>query len=203
MVIILASTSPYRVEQLRNFGLDFLAVPPKVDEDKLKSKKLSPAKLSAYLAYKKSQSLAVDHFEDIVIGADQLVSLSGRILGKPHTREKAIEMLKKMSGKTHQLITSLCVIHKGKVHQKTVIAKITMRKLSRDEIVAYIYRDNPLDCAGSYKLEKSGLSLVKKLSVSDPSSLVGLPLISLMKILLKTREPIPFTSQRGSRTKEK
>jgi septum formation protein len=70
-----------------------------------------------------------------------------------------------------------------------------MRKLKRDEILAYIYRDNPLNCAGSYKLEKSGLSLVKSLKVSDPSSLTGLSLMSLMKILLKLDSPIPFKNK--------
>ncbi|MEQ1666090.1 MAG: Maf family protein, partial [Bdellovibrionales bacterium] len=107
----------------------------------------------------------------------------------------AIKMLQSMSGKTHLLITSICVIYKTKVYQRTVVARIKMRKLKRDEILEYIYRDNPLNCAGSYKLEKSGLSLVKSLKVSDPSSLTGLSLLSLMKILLKLDIPIPFKNK--------
>lgn len=196
MEVILASTSTYRIEQLKNFGLEFRALPPPIDEESLKTRHLSPLQLSRYLACKKAKSISQKHPHDLIIGADQLVNLKGKILGKPHSRGNAIAMLQKMSGKTHKLITSLCLIYKGHKFVETVVAKITLRKLGRDEIISYVYRDSPLDCAGSYKFELSGLSLVKKMSVSDPSSLVGIPLISLTKLLLKTGVPIPFVKQR-------
>lgn len=192
MEILLASTSPYRKEQLKNFGLEFRAIAPKIDEESFKSSKLNPKKLCEFLAEKKAESLVASHPSDLIIGADQLVNLNGKILGKPKSREKAIVMLRQMSGKTHQLITALCICYKGKTYHATVVAKIKMRKLSRSDILQYIYRDNPLDCAGSYKFEMSGLSLVKRMSVSDPSSLTGLPLISLTHLLLKIGEPVPF-----------
>ncbi|MCB0350539.1 MAG: septum formation protein Maf [Bdellovibrionales bacterium] len=192
MQIILASTSPYRRQQLKDFGLEFRSIAPKFDEESFKSSKLHPRKLCTLLAQKKAESLTSQHPNALILGADQLVNLEGKVLGKPKTREKALQMLKQMSGKTHELITCLCVCYQGKVYKATVVAKIKMRKLTRDEILRYIYRDNPLDSAGSYKFEMSGLSLVKKMTVPDPSSLTGLPLISLMQILLKIGEPIPF-----------
>lgn len=197
MEIILASSSPYRILQLEQFGLEFRAIQPKVNEEALKSSRFSPQKLSTFLAFKKAESLSKEFPHDIIIGADQLVNLKGQILGKPGTREKAAEMLRKMSGKTHQLITSICLLHKGRRYEDTVVAKITLRRLTRNEILNYIYRDQPLDCAGSYKFEMSGYSLVKRMSVSDPSSLTGLPLISLMNLLLKIGEPIPFIHKRA------
>ena len=196
MQIVLASTSPYRAQQLRDFGLEFTAKAPLFDEEGFKATKLSPSHLCRTLAFKKAESLKSTHPNDIIIGADQLVSFKKKVLGKPHTRENAIAMLQKMSGRTHRLITSLCVLHKNKIYSKTIIAKIRLRKLSREEVISYIYRDNPLDCAGSYKFERSGLSLVQSMSVSDPSSLTGLPLISLTRFLRKTGEPIPFINKR-------
>jgi septum formation protein len=198
MKIILASTSRYRIEQLKQFGLDFTSIAPAMDEDSFKNQKMTPKNLSRFLALKKAESLMSAHPNDIIIGADQLVNLKGQILGKPKTRENALKMLTAMSGKTHELITSLCVLAHGKKHMATVTAKIKMRSLKKDEVLRYISLDNPLDCAGSYKLEMSGLSLVKSLRVSDPSSLTGLPLLSLMKLLLKIGEPLPFLLKRDT-----
>jgi len=192
MKLILASTSPYRIEQLKNFGLEFQPYKPKLDEEALKNQiwqntVRSPKKLCEALAKAKALSLREDHTNAWIIGADQLVNLKGQILGKPGTRDKAIDMLKKMSGRTHQLITSVALVTSESVYQETVIAKIKMRKLSRDEILETLYRDSPLDCAGSYKFEKSGFRLIEKLSVTDPSSLIGIPLLSLSRMLRKAK----------------
>jgi septum formation protein len=194
--LILASTSPYRQEQLKDFGLQFRSVAPLVDEDALKAalpkKSRTGKKICVYLAQEKARSVAALHPSACVLGADQLVELNGHILGKPKTREGALAMLTKMQGRTHNLITSLVLITPKKTLRETVVVKIKMRRLSRNEILEYIYRDNPLDCAGSYKFEKSGLSLIEKMNVSDPSALIGLPLISLVRLFKKAREPIPF-----------
>ena len=196
MKIILASTSPYRQQQLKDFGLRFLARAPLVDEEKLKSGRRSPRALSRYLAQKKAESLLATEPHAVIIGADQLVSFQGQVLGKPKTAKNARAMLTKMQGRSHQLHTSLCVLFAGRSFLATVTANITLRKLTKREIVDYVERDQPLDCAGSYKFERSGLSLVQKLRVSDPSSLTGLSMLEVMRLLLKissqSGEPIPF-----------
>ncbi len=192
--LILASTSKYRRAQMRAFGLRFRATPPLVDEDSLKRQnpRLRPVALARLLALKKAQSLLPDHPDAIIIGADQLIHFKGRVLGKPGSSEKAKKMLRALSGETHQLITSVCVLAKGRRLRSVVVANITLRKLTKHEIEQYIALDSPLDCAGSYKLEKAGLSLVEKLRVSDPSSLTGLPMMKLHQLLLQTGAPIPF-----------
>lgn len=199
MNIILASQSPYRRQQLEDFGLQFSTAKPAIDEEQLKSaalkkKSMTPARLAQLLAEAKAYSLTEQFPDAAIIGADQLVAYKKTILGKPGTRQGAIQQLQKLSGKTHLLVTAVAVAAKGKVKSKVVVAKIKMRRLTRDEILASIYRDNPIDCAGSYKLEKSGLCLIEKLSVSDPSALMGLPLIALNHLLRSYKEPLPFRS---------
>lgn len=192
MNVILASQSPYRQKQLTDFGLEFRAESPLIDEERLKQKRMNPARLARFLAEAKAKSLTARHPDAAIIGADQMVVLKKKILGKPGTRQKAIEQLQKLSGQTHSLVTAVAVARGNKVYSDVVVAKIKMRRLTRDEILASIYRDSPLDCAGSYKLEKSGLSLVEKISVSDPSALMGLPLVALHRLLRKFKEPLPF-----------
>lgn len=192
MQIILASQSPYRQQQLRDFGLEFEIASPRVDEDELKNRFRAPAKLARFLAEEKARSLTELYPRAAIIGADQLVAFKKTILGKPGTREQAIQQLQRLSGKTHSLVTAVAVAHGKNVRSEVVVAKIKMRRLTRDEILASLYRDHPLDCAGSYKLEKSGLSLVAKISVSDPSALMGIPLLTLHRLLKSFKEPLPF-----------
>lgn len=180
--IVLASTSRYRKAQLRDAGLKFQSIPSHVDEKSF-HRKHSGSKLSQTLAYEKALAVARNHPNCVVIGADQLVSMGRKTLGKPGSANKAAQMLKQMSNRTHYLHTSLCMIYNQKVLSETITARIRMRKLSVDEIRAYVKKDNPIHCAGAYMFEKSGLSLVSSLDVSDPSSLIGLPMISLFKIL--------------------
>lgn len=197
MQIILASTSPYRAQQLRDLGIRFRAVSPPFDEETFKREHdLSPKMLAQHLACEKAMSVFT-HLNSIrrrprkdavVIGADQLVCLENKILGKPGGRSRAIGMLTKMQGRRHQLITSVCVIDSnGKKYEHTEIVDIKMRRLTRKQIVKYVAHDKPYDCAGSYRLEKGGLALVKQMKVQDPSSLVGLPLMALTDILLRIK----------------
>lgn len=208
MQIILASKSPYRIAQLKDFGLKFRALRPTIDEEQLKAYFFRnmkrppkrgdvvdmhlPNRLSRFLAAKKAESLALLHPDHVIIAADQLVNYQGEVMGKPKSPARAEAMLRKMSGKPHELITSLCVISHGRVFRRTVTAKIHLRKLTDEEIKLYVKRDNPVDCAGAYKFEQSGLSLVERMSVTDPSSLIGLPLMALHKILRNLGDDIPF-----------
>lgn len=192
MQVILASQSPYRKEQLKAYGLIFESRKPEVDEEEFKSKSISPRKLAVLLSEEKALSLSGKFNEAVIIGSDQLVSLKGQVLGKPGTKQKAISQLSTMSGRTHELITAVTVYFRGKTYSDFDVAKIKMRKLNRDDIISYVYRDDPLDCAGSYRFEKSGYSLVESIKLEDPSSLMGLPLIKLGKILRGLKEPLKF-----------
>lgn len=179
--LVLASTSPYRKELLQKLGLPFQAQAPNCDEDAYKARIQDPAELATTLARLKAESLA--SADNCVIGGDQVAALDSEILGKPGSFEKACEQLMKMQGRAHRLITALHVIHKGQHHPILDITEIHMRALDRSQIESYVRRDEPFDCAGSYKIEKSGLVLVQQLKTNDFSSIQGVPLIALTNLL--------------------
>lgn len=179
--LILASTSVYRKQQLSQLGFTFEANRPVCDEDAVKARIKDPVELATTLAKMKAESLATA--DNCVIGGDQVGALGELILGKPKTFEKACEQLEKMSGRTHQLITAVCVIFKGKAYPILDVTTLHMRKLSRAEIEDYVRRDDPLDCAGSYKIEKSGIALFDKIESEDFTAIQGLPLMKLSKTL--------------------
>lgn len=181
--LILASTSKYRQELLTRLARPFIAKTPLIDEEKEKDTSLTPQSLAEKLAFLKAQSLsAAGH---VVIGGDQLVAFEGRIIGKSHTKEKAIEQLLSMQGKSHQLITAVCVFDEHEVLPYTDITHMHMKKLSRAQIERYVELDLPLDCAGSYKIEKHGIMLFDKIESQDFTAIQGLPLIALNQILEK------------------
>lgn len=182
--LILASTSKYRQELLSRLAYDFTATPPLIDEEKEKDPSLSPRALAEHLAQLKAASLKAAG--KVVIGGDQLVSFEGRILGKSHTKEKAIEQLLSMQGKTHELITAICVYDGLKAVPYTDVTKMTMKSMTREQIARYVDLDSPTDCAGSYKIEKHGIMLFEKIESQDFTAIQGLPLIELGKILEKT-----------------
>lgn len=183
--LILASQSPYRKAQLDAMGLKFSTASSNFDEDSLKKSLKNPVKLAQELAYQKALQVQKSEPDAIIIGCDQLVALGSEILGKAGSVDKAKAQLKKMSGKTHKLISAICVLNGKKRYEDVIIAKIKMRKLSINEISLYVDRDKPMDCAGSYRFESGAYGLIEKMDVSDPSSLIGTPLISLGKLLRK------------------
>ena len=179
--LILASTSKYRQELLSRLAFNFTAQPPLLDEEKEKDPALSPRALAEKLAFMKAETLAGPG--KVVIGGDQLVSFNGKILGKPHTKEKAVEQLLSMQGKVHELITAVCVFDGDKALPFTDITTMHMKVLSRAQIERYVELDSPLDCAGSYKIEKHGISLFDKIESQDFTAIQGLPLLRLHQIL--------------------
>lgn len=192
MKLVLASQSPYRKALLENFGLKFETQSPRVDEEKLK--KNGPAdliELTRYLALKKAESLTPLYDGAILIGSDQIAELNGRRLDKPGTPENAVAQLKTLSGKTHRLITSLAVISPLKTTLATNVTQIKLRELGDDEIAAYVRLDHPIDCAGSYKIERAGLALAESVQTDDPSAIQGLPLIALTKALNESGLHLP------------
>lgn len=179
--LILASTSKYRQELLSRLAYKFTAQAPVIDEEKEKDPALSPQALAEKLALLKAASLKGT--DRVVIGGDQLVSFEGRIIGKSHTAEKAVEQLMSMQGKTHELITAICVFNGDAVIPYTDITRMHMKKLSREQVERYVQLDMPTDCAGSYKIEKHGIMLFDKIESQDFTAIQGLPLIELSKIL--------------------
>lgn len=186
MQVVLASLSPYRRAQLTAFGIPFIPQAPRVDEEELKKKGPKDlVELTRFLAEQKAKSIATDYPDGMIIGSDQLVEFNNERLDKPGSREKALTQLKKLSGHTHRLITSIAVIHGKQVLLETEITRMHMRKLDEGFLSAYLGVDEPYDCAGSYKVEKAGLALIEKVEGEDPSAIQGLPLIALTRCLLK------------------
>jgi septum formation protein len=183
--IILASTSPYRRELLKKITTDFECIAPNVDEDEIKNQIKDPLKLAQTLAKLKCEAVAHKYPEAIVIGSDQLGHLHQEILGKAKNMENAHKQLKKMNGKTHELITAVCVAHKNHYIDFYNLTKLTMRNLTDNQLKKYLELDLPFDCAGSYKLEQHGISLFSNIETSDHSAIIGLPLLQLTTELEK------------------
>jgi septum formation protein len=175
--LILASTSRYRAQLLERFGIDFQALRPDVDETPLINE--SAQATAIRLAQAKCQVIAATHADAFVIGSDQVALRDGIALGKPHTRENAFLQLRAASASSVQFFTAVCVAHAGWQHQWVDITTCYFRQLDDQEIHRYIEREQPLDCAGSFKCEGLGISLFSRIESSDPTALIGLPLVEL------------------------
>jgi len=191
MDLILASTSRYRRELLARLGIPFRCRDPGVDEAKAKAEGLSPRELCERLALAKATQIAGDEPRATVIGGDQVVAFKGRVLGKPGSREGAIEQLMELSGEAHELITAVSVIHEGRAIAHTDVALMQVRALGRGEVERYVDADEPFDCAGSYKLEARGIVLFERVVAADHSAITGLPLIALTSILRGLGATVP------------
>lgn len=179
--LILGSTSVYRKELMLKLGIPFETVKPSCDEDTLKKTLLaegkSPLQVAESLAFAKAASLNNEFKSAVVIGGDQLVDFDGHIIGKSKTFEKAKEQLQAMAGRTHNLITSIAILHEDKKHTLNHISKMKMKKLTSTEIENYLRLDLPFDCAGSYKIERSGICLFEKIETDDFSAIQGMPMM--------------------------
>ncbi len=184
MRIILASSSPYRQALLKQIGLPFVVVNPEVDESHIQNQPLSPGEVAQRLAALKGAAAVQWNPDDLVIASDQVAHFGREILNKPLTAEKAKATLKKLSGELHTLSTALWVRHPT-LGLKTHLDEthIRLRELSDAEINAYVKFDNPIDCAGAYKIESGGIALVENLLMCDQSAIVGLPLVALCRFL--------------------
>ena len=189
MNVVLASESKYRVSLLEKLKIRFKQSPSLFDEDSFDKLSLDPKSLAEKLAFSKANSIKD---KSIIIGGDQVCSFDNEILSKPGNFDNAFEQLKKMSGKSHQLMTSICVIDKErKSHIHTDITTLNMRELTDLEIERYLKVDEPYDCAGSYKIESLGISLFEKIETEDFTAIVGIPLIGLSTILRNLGVCIP------------
>ena len=185
----MGSSSPYRKELLSRLGIPFECISPEVDETPLDGEK--PAALCQRLARLKAQAVHDIRPEAIVIGSDQVAVLGERILGKPHTHERAVEQLTAMQGHRIDFLTALCVIDaKGQCYEVMVPTEVHMKALSPEAIESYLLREKPYNCAGSAKIETLGIALMESVRSDDPTALIGLPLIATVKLLAKAGCPV-------------
>ncbi len=189
--VILASGSKYRRELLQRLLPEFGCESPDVDEASFHSPERSPDQLAIRLAFEKANVIAERFSESLVIGSDQLVDLDRTVLGKPGSVSAAVDQLMSMSGKTHRLVTAVCVSCRGQNFEFTNVTTLTMRTLTRDEATRYVERDQPIDCAGSYRIESLGIALFERIDTSDFTSIMGLPLIQLSSVLRDLGVAIP------------
>ncbi|WP_304622715.1 MULTISPECIES: nucleoside triphosphate pyrophosphatase [unclassified Pantoea] len=181
--LVLASTSPFRQALLSKLGLPFISAAPNCDETPHPGEPASA--LVERLALEKARSLASAYPESWIIGSDQVCVVNGRITGKPHTAENARSQLAAASGQIVTFYTGLALIHPQR-HQQQVICEpfnVHFRSLSPSEIEHYVAKEQPLNCAGSFKSEGMGVCLFDKLEGRDPNTLIGLPLIALNDML--------------------
>jgi MAF protein len=181
--IVLASTSPFRRELLGRLGLAFETAAPSVDEQPLAGE--SAQGLVLRLAESKARAVAPRYPDALIIGSDQVASIGGAVLGKPTNRQAALEQLAEASGRTALFRTGLCLLN-ATTGQAQVLCepfKVHFRALSSRQIQSYIDREQPFDCAGSFKSEGLGIALFERLEGADPTALVGLPLIRLVDML--------------------
>lgn len=181
--IILASTSPYRRALLERLGLTFRAVAPGIDETPSPGE--LPQALVIRLAEAKARALVRDYPGALIIGSDQVACIDGHILGKPGNRANAIAQLERLSGREVIFHTGLCLLDSRHNRAETLVEpfRVFFRPLTRAQIVGYVDREQPFDCAGSFKSEGLGIALFERLEGEDPNTLIGLPLIRLIRLL--------------------
>ena len=179
--LLLASSSPYRKALLKRLGVPFETANPAVDESSVPTE--TPEQQSVRLAIAKAQACARPGL--VVIGSDQVAMLDDRQLHKPGSDEIAQDQLASMSGASVQFFTALSVLDADATRKVTEVVPTTvrMRKYSMAEVERYVARDQPLDCAGSFKWEALGIAMIEKIESPDPTALEGLPLIALSRIL--------------------
>jgi septum formation protein len=181
--LILGSTSRYRSELLSRLKLPFEVVAPDVDETPQVGE--SPAVLASRLALAKAVEVARRHPNAVVIGSDQVADLNGEPIGKPGNHERAVAQLRRMSGQTVVFQTAVAVVHLSADFSDSALVPVTVkfRQLSDIEIERYLQIEQPYDCAGSAKSEALGIALLDAIDSSDPTALVGLPMIQTCALL--------------------
>jgi len=179
--LLLASTSPYRRELLARLGLPFEAAAPPFEESAPPG--LAPRDVALHNAVGKVRATAALHPDRLVIGSDQVADLDGLPLGKPGDEAGAVAQLTRMAGKRVTFHTGIAVVRGERVEARCEDFTVTLRRLTHEEIVAYVRREEPYGCAGSFKIEGLGVALMEGMEGRDYTALIGLPLIALTELL--------------------
>ncbi len=176
--LILASSSPRRIQILKNAGFNFEVIPPAIEEEA----QGPPVVRARILAKKKALSVWRKFRDSVVIGADTLVFVGEKVIGKPKDPQEAKDILAFLSGRTHKVVTAVCVLSKEKRVVFHDVAKVKFRKLSKQEIESYVASGEPLDKAGSYGVQGFGAVIVERI-VGNFYTVMGLPIHMLYPIL--------------------
>lgn len=181
--IVLASSSPYRVALLERLGLAFESIAPDIDES-VRADEM-PEDYVCRLSREKAAAVATLKPDAIIIGSDQCCELAGRIIGKPGSQQAAVEQLMQAAGQRVGLATAVAVHDPGSGHSRVahVPSAVYFRRLSRQAIERYVAAEDPVDCAGAFKMEGLGITLFERIESEDPNAIIGLPLIALTRLL--------------------
>ncbi|MDQ5768181.1 Maf family protein [Thiothrix subterranea] len=181
--LILGSTSPYRRELMQRLAIPFETAAPDIDETRYDGE--SARDMVLRLSLQKAQAVAAQYPDALIIGSDQCAVLHEQVIGKPGNHDNAVKQLQNASGQTVAFLTGLCLYDSrdGSYQLDVVPFAVDFRELSDAEIDAYLHKDQPYNCAGSFRSESLGITLFKRMHGDDPSALMGLPLIRLSEML--------------------
>jgi len=180
--LVLASTSPARRALMDGLGVPYEAVAPGVDEQVPPGTQVEQA--TAMLARRKAKAVAAAHPEALVLGADQLVELDGEALGKPPDEAAALEQLRALSGRSHRIVTAVCLLGEaaGVELQEVDVVVMTLFPLAEEELRRYVATGEWRGCAGGYRVEGRGQSLFQDIQ-GDRTSVQGLPMLRVVRML--------------------
>lgn len=181
--LILGSSSVYRRELLQRLRIPFETVSPEIDEAPLHGE--TPDATALRLAKAKASKIAVTYPDALIIGADQVAVLNGVQLGKPLNHANAFQQLRFMQGKEVIFYTAISLLNSRSNHAQTRVIpfRIKFRRLSDQQILNYLNKEQPYHCAGSAKSEGLGIALIERMTGDDPNALIGLPMIALVEML--------------------
>jgi septum formation protein len=184
--LILGSTSPYRRELMQRLHVSFTTAAPDIDETRHEGE--SARDMVLRLSLEKAQAVASQHPDALIIGSDQCAVLHDNVIGKPGTHENAVKQLQNSSAQTVAFLTGLCLYDSrdGSYQLDVVPFSVDFRELTDEEIDRYLRKDQPYNCAGSFRSESLGITLFKRMHGDDPTALMGLPLIRLSEMLKQT-----------------
>jgi septum formation protein len=189
--LVLASSSAYRRELLARLGLQFVVAAPNVDETPLADE--PPRATALRLAQSKARAVAQLYPEGLIIGSDQVAVLEGEAIGKPGSYAAALAQLLAISGRSVEFHSAVCLHHSksGTYDVAEVPTRVHFRSYSAAQAKRYLEREPAFDCAGSAKIESLGIALVERVESSDPTALIGLPLIALVTMLENAGIEVP------------
>ncbi len=179
--IILASSSLTRKMLMDRLQIPYRIFVPEIDETPHPDE--SGAETTLRLAESKARAVAACFPQAVVLGADQLVWSGGKSWGKPGNRAEAIAQLRSFSGQSLELLTAVSLIRNDEIQSRLIRVHVRIRRINDRQIERYVDRDQPFDCAGSIRIESLGITLCERIESSDPTAILGLPLISVTDLL--------------------
>ena len=183
MKLVLGSTSPFRKTLLERLHIDFVCDSPDINETPLENEPVE--EMVIRLAIAKAQAISARHPESLIIGSDQSAVLNGKKLSKPGNFENAFKQLTRASGQKITFQTGLCLLNSatGNIQSVCVPYTVVFKTLTPTMIKNYLHKEEPYNCAGSFKSEALGIALFERFEGNDPNALIGLPLIELVNFL--------------------